>query len=311
MATIIRRTGKSGQLSFRAQVRRKGARPLSATFTKLSDTRKWIQITEAGILEGRHFKVVEAKRHTLAEMVDRYVENVLRRKRAWTIAGQTIELAWWRKHLGYYTLADITPALIVEHRDKLAGADGIRCSNSTLNRYTGALSHAFTIAVKEWNWLDLSPMRNVSKLKEPRGRVRFLSDDERHRLLEACKVSKNSSLYTIVVLALSTGARKMEIVGLHWSSIDFQRQVMTLHETKNAEIHVVPLTGYALELMRHRLQNRRTDTDLVFPRENGTLPMSSVILGHKTLQMTKRYGHLSEAHTAGIVARMNAAIFGQ
>jgi integrase len=35
------------------------------------------------------------------------------------------------------------------------------------------------------------------------------------------------------------------------------------------------------------------------------------ILGHKTLQMTKRYAHLSEAHTAGVVARMNKAIFGQ
>jgi integrase len=35
------------------------------------------------------------------------------------------------------------------------------------------------------------------------------------------------------------------------------------------------------------------------------------ILGHKTLSMVKRYAHLSEAHTAGVVARMNQAIFGQ
>ena len=34
------------------------------------------------------------------------------------------------------------------------------------------------------------------------------------------------------------------------------------------------------------------------------------ILGHKTLSMVKRYAHLSEAHTAGVVARMNQAIFG-
>jgi site-specific recombinase XerD len=34
------------------------------------------------------------------------------------------------------------------------------------------------------------------------------------------------------------------------------------------------------------------------------------VLGHKTLQMVKRYSHLSEAHTAGVVERMNQRIFG-
>jgi hypothetical protein len=73
MATIVRRTGKNGQLSFRAQVRRKGAAPLSATFSKLTETRKWVQVTEAAIVEGRHFKTAEAKRHTLADLTDRYL----------------------------------------------------------------------------------------------------------------------------------------------------------------------------------------------------------------------------------------------
>src|SRR5437762_3796436 len=91
MATIVRRPGKDGQLSYRAQVRRKGASSLSATFTKLSDAKKWIQITEAAILEGRHFKTAEAKRHTLAEMVDRYICSVLPRKRPNTIYMQTLQ----------------------------------------------------------------------------------------------------------------------------------------------------------------------------------------------------------------------------
>ena len=34
------------------------------------------------------------------------------------------------------------------------------------------------------------------------------------------------------------------------------------------------------------------------------------VLGHKTLQMVKRYAHLSEAHTAKVVAKMNESIFG-
>ena len=81
MATIIRRPGKNGQTSYRAQVRRKGAPPLSATFTKLSDARKWVQVTEAAIFEGRHFKTTEAKRHTLADLIDRYLTDILPHKR--------------------------------------------------------------------------------------------------------------------------------------------------------------------------------------------------------------------------------------
>lgn len=58
------------------------------------------------------------------------------------------------------------------------------------------------------------PMRRISKLQEPRGRVRFLSDDERKLLLEACRDSRSPHLYLVVVLALSTGARQSEILGI-------------------------------------------------------------------------------------------------
>jgi hypothetical protein len=77
MATIVRRPGKNGQQVYRVQVRRKGAPPLSATFTKLSDARKWVQVTEAAILEGRYFPTTEAKRHTLADLIDRYCRDIL------------------------------------------------------------------------------------------------------------------------------------------------------------------------------------------------------------------------------------------
>jgi len=233
----------------------------------------------------------------------------------------------------------------------LAHGSDIPRANATVNLYLAALAHTFTIAVKEWGWLDDSPMRKVTKPRKPRGRVRYLSDEERQRLLEACKVSRNSSLYTVVVLALSTGARKMEILSLRWSDVDLQCQVITLHETKNGERRVLPLTGHALELIAIHAKNRRTETELVFPRGTGTQPMCiraageyavkradipdfrfhdlrhsaasylamngaslmeiAAVLGHKTLVMVERYAHLSEAHTAGVVARMNEKIFGQ
>lgn len=187
MATIVRRTTKQGQISYRAQVRRKGAPPLSATFTRLADAKKWVQITEAAIVEGRHFKTAEAKRHTLADMIDRYRRDILPAKAPESRRKQSQQLLWWRGQLGHCLLADTTPARIAEHRDKLTREHR---ATSTVNRYLGALSHAFSVAVREWGWLDDSPMRKVTRPREPRGRVRFLSDQERHQLLEACQTSR-------------------------------------------------------------------------------------------------------------------------
>ena len=113
------------------------------------------------------------------------------------------------------------------------------------------LSHAFSVAVNEWGWMDDSPMRKVRKMREPRGRVRFLDDDERARLLAECKSNERSPyLYPMVVLALSTGARYGELINLSWDVVDMERGVITLHDTKNGERRVLPLTGHALDIIR-------------------------------------------------------------
>ena len=76
----------------------------------------------------------------------------------------------------------------------LAHGSGIPRANATVNLYLAASSHAFTVAVREWGWLDDSPMRKVSKLRKPRGRIRYLSDDERQRLLNAYMVTRYSHI---------------------------------------------------------------------------------------------------------------------
>ena len=66
MATIVRRPGKNGQVSYRVEVRRKGAPPQSASFQTLAEARKWAKIHEGAVLEGRHFPSTAAKRHTVS-----------------------------------------------------------------------------------------------------------------------------------------------------------------------------------------------------------------------------------------------------
>lgn len=268
MPHIMERQTQDGRKRYTVVIRRRGHPAQSATFGSKTKAKTWARNTEAAISEGRHFKAAESKKHTVVELIDRYIETVLPEKSGSTEYSQGIQLRWWRKHLGGYVLADVTPALLVEHRDKLAGEPtprGPKRSPATVVRYMAALSHAFTTGMKEWGWLDDNPMRFVSKPREGKGRVRFLDDDERVRLLDACRESRNPDLYTVVVLALSTGMRKGEILGLTWKDIDLDRGIISITDSKNRESRAVPVTGHAHELLTARAKFRRIDTGLVFP----------------------------------------------
>lgn len=274
MATIRARRGRDGKVSFQAMVRLKGHPPQSATFTRKTDAVRWAEQIQSAIREGRHVSTPEAKKHTVAQMIDRYLEHVLPNKRSpHTRYAQNIQLKWWRTRLGNYLISDVTPDLIAQARDELAGGAtlrGERRSDATVIRYMAALSHCFTIAKDTWGWAQDNPVRRRGmKPKEPRGRVRFLSRDERERLLEACRASRNKHLYPIVLLALITGMRRGEILGLTWDRVDFARNVVLIEDTKNNDRRAVPIVGPARQILqeqeaRYRLK-RQQDTNLVFP----------------------------------------------
>lgn len=351
MAVIQERKDKSGKIKYRALVRLKGYPPQSATFERRTDAKKWAQDTESAIRHGRYFPSQESRKHTFSDLIDRYIIQVLPHKPK-MIKQQKSQLTWWKNQLGHYLLAEVSPALISECKERLFSdkkANGKTRAPATVSRYLSALSHAFTIAVNEWGWLEHNPVSKVKKPTEPRGRVRFLDEAERKELLTACKESSNKDLYPIVVLALSTGMRQGEILTLQWKYIDLQRRQLALHETKNNERRVVPIVGYALEVLSEHGKIRNIQSDYVFPKcaqkgqaairkawqkaldeaklkdfrfhdlrhttasylamNGATLAEIAEVLGHKTLQMVKRYAHLSEAHTSSIVEKMNAKIF--
>lgn len=205
------------------------------------------------------------------------------------------------------------------------------------------------MCIGEWLWMETNPARRIRREKEKKGRTRFLSDEERKNLLEKCK-EIDRQLYTLVVLALSTGMRKVEITNLEWKDVDLEKGAIVLHETKNGERRRVPVRGLALEVLKEHGKVRQLDTNLVFTgnlRNHGyrfrpdwaealkkakitdfwfhdlrhsfasylamngaSLLEIAEVLGHKILVMVKRYSHLAESHTAGVVERMNQKIFG-
>jgi hypothetical protein len=103
--TIEKRTTPDGTTSFRARVRLKGYQPETATFARITDAKRWAQQTEAAVREGRHFKTAEAKRHTLAEAIDRYVEKELPAKPA-NAATQEAQLLRWKRRIGYLVVTE-------------------------------------------------------------------------------------------------------------------------------------------------------------------------------------------------------------
>ena len=169
----------------------------------------------------------------------------------------------------------------------------------------------------------------------------------------SCVFRSISTSCTAVVLALATGARRGEILGLRWKDVDFKRNRIVLEHTKNHERRALPLSRHALAVLDtlKRSPVRRIDTDLVFPKDGSDKPADlryhwrraleqagitdfrfhdlrhsaasylamdgaslaeiAEVLGHKTLAMVKRYSHLSEQHTRGVVERMNLRIFGE
>jgi integrase len=271
MASIQRRTSpRTGRVSYRVQVRLRGHASQSGTFRRRKDAERWASSIEAGIREGRYFPYALARRTRFADLVQRYRLSVLADASPAQRTNAERQLAWWLARLGALTLAEITPDRIAEARDTLASqpfmrarcqrtANGseplpraFRRSGATVNRYLAVLSHVFTMAVREWRLIDRNPVADVGKKKEARGRIRFLRDEEREALLVACAASAWPPLYTLVLLAITTGARRGELINLQWTdiTIDPPAPQAIIQKSKNGDPRRLPLVGKALESLR-------------------------------------------------------------
>ena len=351
MKGIDKRTHKDGTVSYRARVRIKGHSVLIQSFTSKTLAMKWKRDTESAIEQGKYEYVKPGSKNTLAELIERYIERVLplKPKNARNVRQH---LLWWKQELGHCLLSEIKPNLITQKRDELLS--GLTCkgkirSSTTVVRYLASLPHAFVIAVKDWEWLQENPVMKISKPKISNGRTRFLNEDEKAKLIQTCRDSESKGLYPIVILALSTGMRRSEIMNLKWSDVDLVKGAILLQVTKNGERRYIPLLGMALDLLCTRYINQAADA-LIFPAPHSqskpldirsawntalrnagianfrfhdlrhtaasylamnqaSLLEIGTLLGHKTVQITKRYAHLSNAHIYSAAAKLNEKLF--
>ncbi len=185
------------------------------------------------------------------------------------------------------------------------------------------------LAPKGW----VHPCRGIKRLPDAKERVRFLDAAERTRLYAAVKESEYPRLYALTLMALKTGARRGELLALTWRDLDLESGIATLARTKNGDRRTLVLlvdvvealkpfkssdpTRFVFGSVRSKYQvptsidsawrdaiTRAKIRDFKFHdlrhcfasymAQAGTpLNIIAEALGHRKLDMTKRYAHLT------------------
>ncbi|MEO8458274.1 MAG: site-specific integrase [Chloroflexota bacterium] len=210
-------------------------------------------------------------------------------------------------HLQSVSLTKLTP----QHLQRLYAASQETGSSPATVRQLHAVIHRCLKQAHRWNVVGRNVADLVSAPRVHRREMRVLSPSEARVLLEAAQGDRLEALY---VLALSTGARQGEILGLRWRDIDLDNGAMnvsrTLHHMRGGFIFTEPKSGHSkrqveltdtaiVALRRHRINQAeerlragpaRDDQDLVFPTKTGNPMDASNLLRERFYPLLERAG---------------------
>lgn len=321
MATIRKLRGR-----WQAQVRRRGMKPRCKSFDTKFEAEKWARDLEAQVDRfgaAPDTKILEST--TLGQLLERYQREVSPLKRGSVQEIQRIDVL--RRHdLAYRTMVGLSQQDIASFRDERLQT----VAPSTTVRELAIISHVLEVAIRDWG---LPLAKNVVKLvRRPiirNERSRRLTGNEEQRLLDACDAGKIPFLRTLLIVAIETGMRRGELLGLKWTDFSHNRRVLSLALTKNGSGRDVPLSQRAFDALIAWRQHPDVDQSTIFPMRAGTLEQAwrrlltrggvtalrfhdlrhegvsrlferglnvievSAVSGHKELGMLKRYTHLA------------------
>ncbi|WP_330987668.1 tyrosine-type recombinase/integrase [Burkholderia territorii] len=250
--------------TWKATIRRVGWPTAAKTFRTKRDAEDWARRTEDEMVRGVFIQRAPSEKTTVADALDRYEREIVPTKKASTQRREGARIRELKAHFGKYSLAAVTPDLVGRYRDdRLAQGK----ANNTVRLELALLGHLFNVAIKEWHiGLIFNPVANIRKPSPGKGRNRRLSGREQAALLTIVDEHSNPMLGWIVRLAIETGMRQSEILGLRRGQVDLDRRVVRLTDTKNNAARTVPLTKLAALVLQNALSNpvRPIDTDLVF-----------------------------------------------
>jgi integrase len=247
MATFRNRNGK-----WQARVQIKGRAMRSKTFINKVDAERWAKLIEVEVQKGSYTNLVLAERTTFAEIIERYITEVLPTMRGGNADYIRLK-ALARRPIAKLSMVALTPQKIAQHRDErlkeIAPATAIR----ELSYFSSIITHAR----KEWGININNPVALVARPKNPQGRSRILDAEETNALFEALRPTGRRSIWMLplVSLALETAMRRSELLGLRWEHIDLGRRTIFLQLTKNGTSRTVPLSTHAIQILTEMPRN--------------------------------------------------------
>ena len=230
---------------------------------------------------------------------------------------------------GKHNLADINAPMIEQYKQKRISEPTLRNkprSPSRVNKELAVLSKILTMAC-EADLITAKPKIRLFKVSSER--IRYLTDEEETRLLEA--LDNCNWLQSIVIFALHAGMRRGEIFNLQWFDVDFARLLIKVRNTKSGKDRSIPMnqtvkalleslpktngyvfpspkTGGKLTDLKRKFDEARTKAEIVNLRfhdlrhtfatrmANAGVDIFTLaeLLGHSDIRITKRYAHGTE-----------------
>jgi integrase len=207
------------------------------------------------LLADRDPRVALGKTGTFADHAKMVLATYYSNKRSYPFAKVVIET-----HLipafGKMQLSKITAKRITDYMNArtLLGR-----KPATVNNERAVLSKVLSLAV-DWDLMppEAHPMRKVDKLEVQNGRTRVLTPEEQRALIVAGSKHHLHHARDAAILALGTGGRHREVLGLCWQDVDLERGLITFiaANTKNGQPRTVPANSAVLAMLKARHANR-------------------------------------------------------
>jgi len=337
MSTIQKFTRAKGDV-YRVLIRKAGTKPISKTFSNKKLAIQFAQSMDSNREFFEAYGYENDKEIKLSLLISNYLKYEYKGKDK---VEQSRKLRIWLNYLGDIRIKEIKAVSISHSLSTLPS----HLSNASINRHKAAISGALTYALRK-GYIKTNPARIIPSLPENNERTRFLSEAERTRLFRSCRNSHWDKLYLIVLLAITTGARKGELTRLRWNDIDFDRRTAYVATTKNGQPKVLPLTGSVIkelqlfnknnnslifaskvkkevaycftkpwkkalkdaEIKDFRFHDLRHSCASYLAQSGASLLEIADVLGHKQISVTKRYAHLCIEHKSSLINRVMGGI---
>jgi integrase len=134
-----------------------------------------------------------------------------------------------------------------------------KVSVHTAQKHLAYLRSAFNKAIND-KYLLTNPFDKISNFKLPERQPLFIDESLFQVLL---RVIDNQDIKDIVIFAVKTGLRQMELITLEWNQINFKEKYLILdnnnHTTKSKKVRTIPLCIEAMQILIERERNRKSE----------------------------------------------------